>query len=301
MRLDRVVLAPLALALALAVAAPPAQAQQALTIYSSLPLSGVSRAQTTDAVRGMRLALERAGGRAGGRPIRFVSLDDASRRSGVWEPELAARNARRAARDGSTIAYLGEFNSGATAISLPILNEAGILQISPSNTAVGLTRGGPAADRGEPDKYYPSGRRTYGRIIPADHTQGQAAGAMVRDAGVRRLLVVHDGEVYGKGLARIARDAARARGVRIVGFRRHSFRCRNTRRIARLARRADGVFYGGITANCASRLWRALHRSKRSLRLFAGDGVAESGFTRRIGRGAARRTRVLVSTLSPRA
>ena len=59
-------------------------------------------------------------------------------------------NARKAAQDKTTIAYLGEFNSGATAISLPILNEAGILQISPSNTDVGLTRKPRAPTRASP-------------------------------------------------------------------------------------------------------------------------------------------------------
>jgi len=294
----RPVLASLAAVAALAAAPPAAPAQEPLTIYSSLPLQGASRPQTTDVVRGMRLALQRAGGQAAGRPVRYVSLDDANRRAGTWTPELSSRNARRAAADPSAVAFLGAFNSGSTAIALPILNEAGILQISPSNTAVGLTREGPGADRGEPDKYYPSGQRTYGRVIPADHVQGEAAGAAIRDAGVRRLLVVHDGEIYGAGLARTAREAARRRGVRIVGTRQSDPRCGQVRRIARLARRADGVFFGGITANCAVPLWRALHRAKRSLRLFAGDGVAESRFVGRIG-PAARRTRVLVATLAP--
>ena len=69
--------------------------------------------------------------------------------------------------------YLGEFNSGGSAISLPITNEAGILQVSPSNTYVGLTRA-EGADKGEPDKYYPSGKRTFGRVVPADHIQAAA-------------------------------------------------------------------------------------------------------------------------------
>ena len=279
--------------------AAPAAAQDPLTVYSSLPLQGASRPQTTDVVRGMRLALERAGGQAAGRPVRYVSLDDSTKAVGAWTPEKASANARRAARDASAVAYLGEFNSGATAVSLPILNEAGILQISPSNTAVGLTRDGPGADRGEPGKYYPAGTPTFGRVIPNDAVQGAAAGTMARDAGVKRLLVVHDGEVYGRGLARAARDAARARGVQVTGFRRLARRGSNAGAIARAARGADGVFFGGITANGAVRLWRALHRAKPSLRLFAGDGVAESRFVRRIGRGAARRTRVLVATLAP--
>jgi branched-chain amino acid transport system substrate-binding protein len=71
---------------------------------------------------------------------------------------------------------LGESNSGATAVSLPLLNDAGLLQISPSNTYVGLTRS-EGADKGEPDKYYPSGKRTYGRIMPPDNVDAAAGHA----------------------------------------------------------------------------------------------------------------------------
>ena len=80
----------------------------------------------------------------------------------------------------STIVYLGEFNSGASAISIPILNEAGILQVSPVEHR---RRPDPSegADKGEPDKYYPSGKRTYGRVVPADHIQAAAQVAYQKD------------------------------------------------------------------------------------------------------------------------
>src|SRR3954447_18161744 len=144
-----------------------------LTIYSSLPLQGDSRPQSTDVVYGEKLALEEAGGKVGKFKITYKSLDDSTAAAGKWEPGQTSADARKAAQDQSTIVYLGEFNSGASAISLPITNEAGILQISPSNTYVGLTRA-EGADKGEPDKYYPSGKRTFGRVVPADHIQAAA-------------------------------------------------------------------------------------------------------------------------------
>ncbi len=286
------------LALAVALALPAVAQAQNLVVHSSLPLQGASASQTRAVVRGIDLALERAGGTAGGRRVVHRSHDDSTARARTWTPEAVSVNARRAAQDRNAIAYIGEFNSGATAISLPILNEAGILQVSPSNTAVGLTLGGLGADRGEPEKYYPAGSRHYGRVIPNDRVQARAAGTLIHDSGVRRLLVVHDREIYGRGLALLAARAARARGIRVVRVRGLTRRAANAGSIAAEVRRrrADGVFYGGITANGAVRLWRALGRNRR-LRLFAGDGVAESGFTRRIPRGAARRTRILLSTL----
>src|SRR5687767_9949117 len=139
-------------------AAPAQTGQQRWTVYSSMPLQGAGRPQALAVVRGARLALEEAGGRAGVHSIRYVSLDNSTRRARVWMPVETSENARRAAQDESTVAYIGEFNSGASAISIPILNEVGFAQISPANTAVGLTRSGPGADLGEPDKYYPTGR-----------------------------------------------------------------------------------------------------------------------------------------------
>ena len=130
-----------------------------LTIYSSLPLQGPARTQAVATVNGAKLALEQAGGKVGNFKVSYKSLDDSTAQAGGWEPGATSANARKAAGDDSTIGYIGEFNSGATAVSLPILNESGVAQVSPGNTAVGITSDDPGAEPGEPDKYYPSGDR----------------------------------------------------------------------------------------------------------------------------------------------
>jgi branched-chain amino acid transport system substrate-binding protein len=139
-----------------------------LTIYSSFPFQGAPRSISTSTANGIRLALRQVRHRAGEFELRYVSLDDSTVQAGNWTPEATAANARKAAQDDAAIAYIGDFNSGATAISLPILNEAGLAQVSPSNTAVGLTTDAPGAVEGEPDKYYPTGKRTFVRIVPID-------------------------------------------------------------------------------------------------------------------------------------
>src|ERR1700754_2030156 len=123
-----------------------------LTIYSSMPLQGASSAQTKAIVNGERLALEQSGGKAGDHPIKFVSLDNSTAQAGNWTPEATSTNALKAAQDKDTAVYIGEFNSGAAAVSIPVLNEGGGPQISPANTAVGLTTDKPGATAGEPDK-----------------------------------------------------------------------------------------------------------------------------------------------------
>ena len=105
-----------------------------------------------------------------------MSLDDSTAQAGSWTPEATSANALKAAQDDSTAVYIGEFNSGAAKVSIPILNEAGIPMISPANTYVGLTTDDPGSEPGEPDKYYPTGKRTYTRIVPEGHDPGCRAG-----------------------------------------------------------------------------------------------------------------------------
>ena len=228
-------------------------------------------------------------------------MDDSTAQAGAWTPEAVQRNARMAAKDETTIAYIGEQDSAASALSIPILNEAGILQVSPSNTFVGLTRTGPGAEPGEPERYYPSGIRTFGRIIPNDVVQARAAAALVQQLGRRRVLMVHDGSVYGRSIADVAGGELPRRGATVTHVRELTGSARNARRIARLARGADAVVYGGSGEREPQRLWRHL-RKRRGLVKIASDGVAYSGFfdSREggIGPRAARGTYVLVGTLA---
>ena len=96
-----------------------------LTIYSSLPLQGDSRPQSEDVVHGEQLALEKAGSKVGKYKIKYVSLDDSVASTGKWDPGKVSENARKAVGDDNTIAYLGEFNSGASAISIPLPTRPG--------------------------------------------------------------------------------------------------------------------------------------------------------------------------------
>ncbi len=276
-----------------------------LTVYSSLPLSGAARPQARAIVRGARMAVDEAGGLAGGRQIRYVSLNDATVRDGSWAPDRTASDARRAASDDSTIAYIGEFNSAASAISMPILNEAGIAQISPTNTAIGLTRSGAGSEPGEPDKYLPAGYRHYFRLAPNDRVQGGALAAAMRDHGCRRVALVDDGEIYGRAIVTWARRSARQVGLRAVARRTIDRRAGSYRGLVRglRARRTNCVAYGGITANNAVQLFRDLARGLPRARLFGSDGIADSGFADPRAGGVpakvGRRVLITVSTLAP--
>jgi branched-chain amino acid transport system substrate-binding protein len=272
-----------------------APAPRTLRIYSSLPLHasrGNGGTQARDALRGARLALAEAGATAGGHPITLVSLDDSSPSARRWDADSVIENALRAAMDGHAIAYLGEFNSAASAISIQFLNEAGLLQVSPSNTYVGLTRREGAEVRdGEPNSWYPTGVRTYGRVAPADHLQAAAIATLLASLRVERVLLVDNGEQYGAGIAAMVRRRARARGVTVLG----PSPVRSSTRMSRLVRRAraDAMVFSGLTDDNAIQIFNAAHRDSPDMTLIGTAGVAESPFTRHLGAGTAQRTLIM--------
>ena len=278
-----------------------------LTIYSSLPLQGANRIQNEAVVNGIKLALEQAGGKAGGREVRYISLDDSTAQAGNWDPGQTSSNARKAAQDEKAIGYIGEFNSGASAVSMPILNQAGLAQVSPTNTYTGLTADERGIERGDPDRYYPTGRRHYARIVPRDTVQGAALALLMARSGCRRVFVLHDGEIYGRGLALSVRSSAPRNRLRVVGFREISRRGAHYRRLAASVRRSRPrcVFFGGVTANGAVPLFRDIGRLVRGIRLFGGDGIAESEFTDPreggVPQSVARRVRITINVLGPSA
>jgi len=271
-----------------------------LTIYSSLPLQGDSRPQSQSVVDGEKMALQEARGKVGKFTIKYASLDDATAAAGKWDPGATSANARKAAQDPSTIVYLGEFNSGATAISLPVLNEAGILQISPANTAVGLTRS-EGADKGEPDKYYPSGKRTYGRVVPNDRIQAAAQVSYQKDEGCQQLYILNDKEVYGKGLADQVQSVASAQGLKVLGNDGIDTKAANFRTLAQKVKSsgADCMFFGGITQNKGVQVWKDMYAANPDMKLFGPDGVAESAFSTKIG-AAEKNTFITNPTLDPK-
>jgi branched-chain amino acid transport system substrate-binding protein len=271
-----------------------------LTIYSSLPLQGDGRAQSLSVINGEKLALQEAGGKVGKFTIKYVSKDDSTPAAGKWDPGAVSADARAAAQDKSTIAYLGEFNSGASAISIPILNQAGILQISPSNTYVGLTRA-KGADKGEPDKYYPTGKRTFGRVVPADHIQAAAQVTYQKDNGCTKEYILNDKEVYGKGIADLVAADAKAAGITVLGNDGIDPKAANYRAIAAKMKSlgADCFFFGGITDNNAVQVWKDVYAANPNIKLFGPDGVAETAFSSKIGTSE-KNTFITNPTLDPK-
>jgi ABC-type branched-subunit amino acid transport system substrate-binding protein len=186
------------------------------TVYSSAPRHGVSAATAAEVVAGERRALDERGGRAGGLRIRFRQLPATDERDQAWDPGLVAENAKTAADDPTAIAYLGELDYGATAVSLPITNDAGQLQVSPGDGLTSLTRRAPGRPRNGPERYYPTDSRTFVRIGPTDLDEADRIVARLAAAGHTTFGLLYDREIYGRELAAQVVDRARRAGLRAV-------------------------------------------------------------------------------------
>jgi branched-chain amino acid transport system substrate-binding protein len=187
-----------------------------LSVYVSLPLIGPSRWSGQAALNGVRMALAAAHGAVGHYRIVLHPLDDATVSSRGWNPGQTTVNARAAIKNPSTIGYIGDLNSGATAVAIPLLNRADVPQISPTSTAVGLTQGGLEAAPGEPEKYYPTKKRTFVRVIPSDRIQSAVQVKLQHEADCGRIVVLDDGEVDGTDAAVSFDYAAQHAGLKVV-------------------------------------------------------------------------------------
>ena len=170
-----------------------------LTVYSDLPLLGADGAAQQSIVNGEALALYDAGGRvrfgngASELHISLDSLNDADPKIGAWTAGTTGVSARAASSDLSSAAYIGDFDSGATAVSLPLNNENDVLQISPGSPYLGFTDHGPGVPANQPRYFYPfGGLHTFARLVPSYAQEARATVTYMRSLGVRRLALLAD-------------------------------------------------------------------------------------------------------------
>jgi branched-chain amino acid transport system substrate-binding protein len=252
-----------------------------LTIFESVPLHGASEPDGEAVLNGAQLALDRIGGRIGRYRVHVRVLDDASATTGRWDPGQTEADARIAASDRTTIGYIGDLDSGASAISIPLLNREGIAQISPTSTAVGLTTDTPGSSPGEPEKYYPTGRRTFARVIPNDAAGAAAQVAIEQQLGCSRTYVAEDEEVDGIDFATTFAAAAKTAGLNVVATQSYETGAANYTSFAASVASAkpDCVLLSALDPVSAVLVTEALAAALPHARIFCGAGLAESAYT----------------------
>ena len=225
-----------------------------LTVYAGQPPAGTGGAAATDVLDAEKLALAKSGGKVGKFTVTLKTLDGR---------EISA-NARTAIQDNTAIAYLGEVVPGTSQDSVPITNELGILEVSPTDTAAYLTQS-VASVSDSPGTFYPSSssyHQTFARVVPSTAAEAKATVAKMRSAGVAKLYVSSDTSDYGKTVAAEVRAAATAAGVSVTSS----------------AAGADGIFYGSNVPATAAHAVSAAAASAPSAKLFVPSALYDPSF-----------------------
>jgi branched-chain amino acid transport system substrate-binding protein len=256
-----------------------------IKIVSSLPRTGSATAQAQTMVNGIRMAIEEAGGKVGEFTIAYEDWDDASPERGQWDPAVEAANAQKAVQDPDIMAYIGTYNSGAAKIAMPILNKASLVMVSPANTYPGLTKPG-TGEANEPQVYRPSGKINYFRVVPADDIQGEVAAMWAKELGVKKVFVLHDRELYGKGVADVFKRACARLGIQVVGYEGIDPKAANYRSLVTKIKStdADMVYFGGTTQTNAGQIAKDLVAGGAKVKLMVPDGCREQALIESAGK-----------------
>ena len=269
------------------------------------PTIVVSKA-TADMEWAMRLALRESGYKAGNFDVEYEALDASEEGGGS-----AVANAERA-DDENIAVYIGDFNSGESQESIPILSRARIAQISPSSTRTGLTTRDDRGDVDEPIRYYPrqpgypNGYKNFVRLIPRDTVQARALlGLMVRD-GCKKAVLINDNSPYGEALANniraLNRIPAAGRGYVRFAFSQSVGPYGHYEHLvaqARDSRRQPDCFvYAGSRNPNAVEVVEAFARALPTAQLYGTDGLAVASFydpdAHGLDAGFARRMKIMV-------
>jgi branched-chain amino acid transport system substrate-binding protein len=240
-----------------------------LTIYATQP-PGADTAVDTDVLDAEELALRQAGSKSGKFTLQLKVLHDST----------VSADARTAISDNTAIAYLGEIAPGTSGASLQITNQLGLLQISPTDTAVYLTRP-TAAVPGSPGHWYPDHKNfgvTFTRMVPNSAKEAHAIVAEMKTLQLAKLYVASDSSSYGKSVAREVRQDAPSSGLSIVPS----------------PAGADAVFYAGAPDQAATKAIEAAATASPTAKLFVPSAFYDNAWV--AGLSASTQKRLYVSS-----
>jgi branched-chain amino acid transport system substrate-binding protein len=252
--------------------------QKTLVVGVDLPFQGTAKDASDDTWNAMQLYLEQVGGKAGNYKVELKKYDNSTAAKGAWDDATCTKNANDHVANANEVAVMGTYNSGCAKLEAPVLNQdpkGPMLMISHANTNPGLTK---KWDPGEPDKYFPSGKRSYARVVTTDDFQGPAAAQFAaKDLSVKKCFVIDDTETYGKGVADTFAAEAAKQGITVVG--RTSWKKTDANYTALFGQAksagADCVFFGGIYDNNGGQLTKdkvAVLGDNNTVKLVAPDG-----------------------------
>jgi ABC-type branched-subunit amino acid transport system substrate-binding protein len=248
-------------------------------IASDFPLQGPSSADPRAMEDAIRHVIERRGFKAGDHTVGYQSCDVSTPQTGGFEFRKCAANASAYAHAKQLVAVIGPYSSFCGQVEIPITNRAPggpLAMVSAIATHPGLTRGGPVNPagglRGEPAVYYPTGKRSFVRLMAREDLQGVANAMLAKELGLRRVYVLQDPGWKVEQADPFRRTASRL-GIQIAGVANFSDGSRHDRLAERVARSgAQGVFIAGLGSEGGGRVVMALRERLGSrIKIVAAD------------------------------
>lgn len=263
------------------------QAPKIIKIYASWPLQGSMIPEGTAMLNAAKMALEEANSTAGGYQVQLIFNDDASPSTGSWDGTVEAGNAQKAIADPQALVYFGTYNSGAAKISMPLMNKAGMVQISPAASYPGLTKTGFA--QGEPDIYRPTGKVNFFRTYGADDLQGASGAAWAKCLGFKKVYILDDEQLYGHGIAQVFEKKAGELGLTVVGHDGFESKANPDYRslLTKVkAAGADLIYFGGLVDSGGPQILQqmdALGFFKAGVTMMSDDAMYTDGVPQAVG------------------
>jgi branched-chain amino acid transport system substrate-binding protein len=227
-----------------------------VSIYTSLPTQGPYAAAANAIYDGERLALAQAGGVVRHFRVALKRLDETGFAAAA-AAAAAGASAHTAAADKTTVAYIGDLPPGASLGSIPVLSPAGILQVSPGDSADGLVG------------------TTFARVVPSDASEAAAELEEMTTLGITRVYLLKDRSTYGSDIATSAIADAPGYNIDIVNPGGTYLRA-DTRALIKAIKKskAGALLYAGSPSNVVGPFWNALSVSDAAIRKFASASVA---------------------------
>jgi branched-chain amino acid transport system substrate-binding protein len=169
-------------------------------IANWMVVAGPDASLGTDTKRGVEIAVDDVGGKLLGHPIKLSTQDTGCNAEG------GQAAATKLASDPTIVAAVGSNCSSEARPGAPILWKAGIVTVSPSNTAPYLTdpKRGPEYDG-------------YLRTCHNDKVQGAVAAEFaIKKLGVKKAATIHDGSVYAEQLQAVFAETFKKMGGTIT-------------------------------------------------------------------------------------
>jgi branched-chain amino acid transport system substrate-binding protein len=249
-------------------AVPATEQTLTVKIGHAAPLTGPQAHLGKDNENAIRMAIDELNAQhvsIGGKPAQFELLSE----DDMADPRTATQVAQKLV-DAGVSGVIGHLNSGTSIPASRIYHDAGLVQISPSATAIAYT------NQGFPGVF---------RVMANDSQQGtQLANYAVKTLGMTKLAIIDDRTAYGQGLADVFEKTAIELGATIVKREFTTDKSSDFNAILTNVKGSDAqlLFYGGMDAQAAPMV-KQMRGLGMTVPFMGGDGLYTAEFLKLAG------------------